>query len=321
MGAPFLETHRFHAADHCNMLQQCPFREGTGLPNPYKIAAAVVLYNPTDEMLENIRLYADDVLTVYVIDNSEHKVNDVEKKLEILNHVRYIRNESNLGIARALNMAAELALENGYDFLLTMDQDSKVTPGMIDAMFRCMETSGDPLMIGIIAPVQVFMSHQSSRHIGNCEEILTTLTSGNILNLKAYQTVGPFLDTLFIDYVDHEYCLRLNDSKFRVIQANKAILHHSLGALKEKRLFLKRFAIGNHPPIRRYYATRNRFYLRSRYRKRFPRYFRSFFKYVIYELLTILLYETDKIEKLRMMWKGYRDYKVDHYGKYQQTKS
>lgn len=275
----------------------------------------MILYNPGLELLDNIRLYSDSVGAVYAIDNSETPSPRVNAGLLSMKNVQYLPNNDNLGVARALNSAAELAIRDGYEFLLTMDQDSKVTPGMVDTLLACRDARNRDT-IGIIAPRQIYASFEDRRETGACEEILTTMTSGNLLSLAAYKTAGPFLEKLYIDFVDHEYCMRLTKSGFKIIRANNAVLHHNLGAVSEHRLFCKRFAVGNHPPLRRYYGTRNKFYLHDRYRASFPDYFRSFYKYILYELATIIIYEKNKMEKLRMIMQGYRDYKKGVYGKY-----
>ncbi len=280
-----------------------------------RIAGVVILYHPCPDFAENIRRYLGDIDRLYVIDNSEQHFEERAAKLTHFPNVVFIPNRDNFGMARALNIAAEYAIKDGYDFLLTMDQDSKVTTGMIKTMLSCLE-SDDPSRVGILSPVQVYTSYKKKSSDKPCEEILTTMTSGNLLNLKAYQATGPFLDKLFIDYVDHEYCMRLRVNGFRIIQANNAVLNHPLGSITEYRLLWKRFALGNHPPLRRYYITRNKFYLYDRYKEHFPEYFRPFFKYLIYEVLSILLYEEDKLAKLQMIIRGYSDYKKGIFGKY-----
>ena len=86
-----------------------------------KIAAVTVLYNPTKKIIQNISGYIDKVDKVYVIDNS----NDSNEKLLIDNKkIEYLPNYTNLGISNSLNKACNLAIDEGYEFLLTMDQDS-----------------------------------------------------------------------------------------------------------------------------------------------------------------------------------------------------
>lgn len=279
-----------------------------------KIAGVVVLYNPKPDFLANIGLYSGELDKVYAVDNSEQPDPAIALQLAGISNVVYLPNSANLGIAAALNTGARRALEDDYEYLLTMDQDSVVTPDMIRSLWVCLEDTGVDC-IGIVSPFHQLKGDDMSPST-DWSEVEVAMTSGNLLSLAAYQKVGPFRDDYFIDYVDHEYCLRLRNSGFQVIQANRALLRHSLGEMTWRRLLHKRIKLGNHPPIRRYYSFRNRFHLHREYAPRFPGYFRYFYREVFQEILALFFFEKDKFSKLRMMMKGYLDYRNGIFGKY-----
>ncbi len=91
------------------------------------ISAVVILYNPEDEVFENINSYGDSVEKIFVIDNSEVYNNKLILMLLDLygDKLVYVNNRSNLGIATALNIGVDLALNSNSDWVLTMDQDSR----------------------------------------------------------------------------------------------------------------------------------------------------------------------------------------------------
>ncbi len=281
----------------------------------------VVLYNPDPGLIvHNIQSYVDEIDRLFVVDNSENPKQDTVERLKLIDRLTYIRNNQNVGIAKALNIAAQHACANGYGFLLTMDQDSKAEPGMIASMLACLNgTNSDS--IGIITPVHVYAHSQTGNPDTPCEEVLTAMTSGNLLNLKAYQAVGPFLENIFIDHVDDEYCMRLRLHGFGIIRANNARLVHSVGDITEHKLLFKKFAISNHSPIRKYYGTRNNFFLKKNYKRHFPLYFHFFYWKLLREIATIILYERHKLRKLAMMARGYLDYRKGIYGKYAERRS
>ena len=64
---------------------------------------------------------------------------------------------------------------------------------------------------------------------GRCVQVLTPMTSGSLLDLSAYEAVGPFMDELFIDQVDNEFCLRLRAAGFSVLEAGEATLQSPSG--------------------------------------------------------------------------------------------
>lgn len=279
-----------------------------------RIAGVVILYNPDEVVLDNITSYIDLVDVLLVIDNSESTTLDMDSLIQKYPKVIYLPNRCNLGVAPALNLAANKALEAGYDFLLTMDQDSRVTPGMIDIMFDSVKGLNF-LEVGIIAPTHLNYSGMNPNISEPYSEVLTTMTSGNLLNLKIYKLVGPFMDELFIDYVDNEYCLRLIKHGYKIIQSNVAVLVHNLGSIKRINVGYRYIGTTNHSSMRRYYITRNRFYVWSKY-KHVARDFVSKDKLrFIAEMRNILLFEDDKISKFIMIYKGYRDYKKKRFGK------
>ena len=88
------------------------------------LAATVVFFNPQKEDIENLRTYAPYVSVVYAIDNSENENYELIDELRKFPNVKYFPNKKNYGIAGGLNIASKQALNDGYSWLLTLDQDS-----------------------------------------------------------------------------------------------------------------------------------------------------------------------------------------------------
>ena len=281
----------------------------------FKTAGALVLYNPDGSVISNIGSYIDDLDMLFVVDNSESADPAVLTHLKKIPGILYVKNDSNLGIAAALNICAEKAIQQGCDFLFTIDQDSRASENMIASMFEAVKDE-DIDSIGIISPVQRYSSAQKKTDSSNIEQVLEVMTSGNLLNLRAYERVGPFLDKLFIDYVDVEYCLRLNHNSYRVIRVNSAELIHRLGSTEVHRWCGIVFPTTNHPPLRRYYIARNRLYVFAQYRKYYPEYCRSIIKAQVLDMIKVIVSETEKWQKIIMSIKGFFDVVRGRYGKY-----
>lgn len=279
------------------------------------IAAVVVLYHPSDDVISNIYSYINDIDKLIVVDNSDQKNLTVIRPLILNSKIHYIDNYGNQGIAHALNKGAHKAIELGYKWLLTMDQDSHFSNGMVLKMVNYIQTH-ETENISIIAPFHANKYHLKAPSNDIVLPVLTTMTSGNLLNLKIYTKIGGFLEDLFIDYVDNEYCLRSHLMGYKIIQINHAILNHNLGNLKRHQFLWKSFLSTNHSPIRRYYAFRNRFKTIKMYEKYFNDYCRSEKTRFIIDIIIIFLYETKKWTKFKMMFKGYLDYKRGIFGKY-----
>lgn len=280
----------------------------------FKITAVVILYFPEKEVLKNIRSYSDKVDTVYAIDNSDTISFDVVKAIKRINNVKYFSFGRNEGIANALNYAANIAIEDGADYLLTMDQDSYAANDMVSKMLLATKYYNN---IGIISPFfeNKYQTHKPSKT--QFTEILFEKTSGNLLNLSSYIKAGPFDEGFFIDYVDLEYCMRLNLMGLKVIQVNDALLYHNEADIsKNKFLFFTVYPM-NHSPRRLYYKIRNLLYFRDEYRKYYPAYFRHEFNKHIKLIIKILFYEKNKLLKYKYMIEGYNSYKKGIKGEYQ----
>ncbi len=294
--------------------EQCRHQDVPGKTG-CRIAGVVVLYRPDEEVTATISTYIEQVDMLIAIDNSEYDTTPTTAGLRQLDTVTFVANGRNLGVAGALNMGARMALECGCEYLLTMDQDSRATPGMVLTMLRVFSSS-EQGAIGIVAPFLVTRPGEKPDGTIDCLEMQSVMTSGNLLNLRAYEAAGPFMEELFVDFVDIEYCLRLRSSGFRVVRANRALLEHRVGTLLRFRVFFHDLYLTSHSPLRKYYKTRNRFFVGDRYRQDVPSFRRKDRLRFVLELVRLLFFESGKREKLAMMRKGYADYRRGRMGKY-----
>ena len=288
-----------------------------------KVAAIIVSYNPDNNLLDSINLLINQVERIIIVDNgseSEKKknINSIrnidEKKIEV------IFNEENLGIATALNIGIRLALKQGYNWVLTMDQDSKVSKNMVDKMLEVYNSinekeRGDILSIFPNFVDERVQSIEENSEMDSYEYVDADITSGNLLRSEVFDKVGFFDDSLFIDLVDTDFCMRLNEKNIKMIKVRDAILYHSLGESQSVKSIFGKFNTSNHSALRRYYMTRNRFYTWEKYKNLNSFTLnrdKSLFKK---EFVKIILGEKDKINKIKMVFKGYTDYKKGIRGK------
>lgn len=273
--------------------------------NKVRIAGVVVLYNPNQEVIENIKSYINEIDCLFVIDNSEVSNDVIVEELQKHDKILYLPHYENKGIAYSLNEAAAEAIKNGFQYLLTMDQDSSVNQEMIKIMI---ESCVDEKQVGIIAPYYIDKMQPEKKNEKERQYILCEKTSGNLLNLSAFKKVGKFNEDYFIDYVDIEYGFKLNLNGWKVIKVNLATIYHNEGELSARTFFFKKVHPYNYPPVRYYYRTRNLLYLRSRYKNKLPIAVRNEVKVYLKNVIKALLYEKDKIKKIKMIIKGFRDY-------------
>lgn len=197
-----------------------------------------------------------------------------------------------------------------------MDQDSRFEKGALEKMLSYIK-SADVCNVGIVAPLHVIPNKVYEEN-EDCtpRQVLTVSTSGNMLNLQVYQNCGSFLEQLFIDAVDHEYCLRLNSKGYRVIRLPSATLLHNLGNLQMENILGIETTVTHHNYIRRYYITRNRLFVSHLYWDKYPKWYRrqmiSFWR----DLIKIVFAEQDKLRKLRSVFKAVVDCYNGRFGKY-----
>ncbi len=275
-----------------------------------KYAGVVVLYNPDKEVITNVRSYADQIEKLYITDNSDVKNPEVIDSLKALTRTEYIDCRGNHGIAYAQNVAAKKALREGYQWLLTMDQDSRASAKMITVLKDFIEKN-DSSRFGIVS---AYHKNKWERNINirrEYKQVLETMSSGNMLNLSAYRETGLFKEKLFIDMVDYEYCLRLNKKGYKVIVVNESVLYHNPGNIQQK----DNAILYSHNPERFYYYVRNNFYVLHKYNKDFPNWVNERRKFLRELYRKTFLYEDKRAKRLYYFMKGYMHFKRGRYGK------
>jgi rhamnosyltransferase len=136
-------------------------------------------------------------------------------------------------------------------------------------------------------------------------EILHTMTSGSMMPSSAIQKLGVFDESLYMDYVDVEFCLRARRKEMLILQS-PAVLFHSLGRTTQHRLFGCCFGTTNHSAARRYYITRNRLRLLMNYTGDWPWVWRDI-RAMLAETAKIALAEDNKWKKIQAMAAGTAD--------------
>lgn len=195
------------------------------------ISAGIVIFNPDiNRLKENISAVIVQCAHVYLVDNGSNNIDEVKKLLNQYNHskVSVLCNMENQGIAKALNQLASEAQKGGFDWILTLDQDS-VAPSNIIEEF---EKYTNNLNTGMLCPVIC------DRNKGvvveakdNYKEIDECITSGSLLNIKAWRKIGGFDESMFIDGVDFDICYRLRKNGYKILCIQSVVLLHELGRI------------------------------------------------------------------------------------------
>lgn len=276
-----------------------------------KVIASIVLYNPNIERLrQNIEAILPQVNEVIIVDNGSKNIMDSLEMTNAYSNIAFIKNNENLGIATALNQAARFAMEHGYDWIITLDQDS-VAPENLIATYSALTNK---TRLGMICCKIVDRNfgekrEQSIKDTG-VEEVPMCITSAAMMNLEVWQLVGGFSDDFFIDFVDFDICLSMREYGYKIIRTNDKALLHEVGHSELRYLFGKEYQIYHHLPLRYYYMVRNGVYLGKRHHFIMRAIYRSFRLFVL-----VMLFENHKMTKAKMIALGYWHTLIGKYGK------
>lgn len=287
-------------------------------PARNEIAAVVVLYNPSEEALGNIDSYAAQVGRVIAVDNSESPDAALHSALSAQG-IEVVSMGGNEGIATALNVGCRRALESGYLWALTMDQDSTAAPEFISGLCEPLARAGSDT-IAIVAPLWQQVGGLTEPESAEVVELDYAMTSGNLLRLAAFEALGGFRDELFIDQVDHEFCLRARLAGWRVVQKRDTVLMHRMGDLQEVRFPVHCF-ITDYSPLRRYYMVRNLLEIEREFGDSFPDFVEQQRTWWRQEFFKIVIAEPRRARKLLMMYRGWRDFRKRRFGRYDRLHS
>ena len=133
------------------------------------------------------------------------------------------------------------------------------------------------------------------------------ITSGSLVSLTAFETIGPFREEFFIDLVDTEYCLRARSKGYRVILSLKPTMCHSIGAPSAHTILGKNTGTSNQPAFRFYYMIRNHVVLAREYLLKEPGFVTRTLYSKIKTVVLMSLFERDRLGKLKCAALGLKD--------------
>ena len=269
-----------------------------------KIAATVIIYHPKLDVHENISSYLPYFDLLIISDNSEPNADDFLLRYKNESNVIILKNKENEGIAKPLNIAAEIAINKGYNWLLTMDQDSSFEAGDFRNYLNCLAgiNAYETAMVGIN-----YEKKTVDADICTTSEVPLLITSGSFLNLGIYSKVGPFNEALFIDFVDSDYCWRSRLKGFKILQLRNIFLTHHLGEMVQAGfIFSKGQTIRKkYGTSRIYYMVRNYLHLNKSYGKLFKKEFQQQKKVIYNTFKNNLLYKNERVSLVKTLLTAY----------------
>lgn len=233
-----------------------------------QILAVVVCFHPEPSSLQSLSLnLQQEGVPVVWINNGPPGSLDAIKTRHVLSIIEL---QQNLGVAAALNRGFEWALQNGFDAVISFDQDSRPAVGMVGQLQSAwLKAILQTPKLAAIGPATVdhqsgqdmftFAPYNWTRHrflpSQNTTYVVDHLiTSGCLTPCAVWQDVGPMTESLFIDWVDNEWCARARLKGYLLLMDGGTKMPHSIGEVSRPLLW-RRFHL--HTPLRHYYLLRN----------------------------------------------------------------
>ena len=312
-GFHFEDSRIFVMVDRNKASREIPSREN--------ISAVIVTHQPGHGMESMLRSIVDHVGKIIVVDNaSKQKTRDWLQSLTAETGCTLLLNEQNLGIAAGLNQGIRVVADHGHAWVLMLDQDSKPDPEMVEELCQGYTRLINPDVIAILAPRIVdantgretpfltrswgFFFRRVACSSAVIDNITTAITSGALLRVAAFIDLDGYREDFFIDYVDTEFCLRLQVNGWRLAAICPATLHHHLGNRTRTRIGPAQVYPTHHPPIRWYTMGRNRIQMLKMYAFRFPHWLAYELVACAFITLRMLLTEEEQFKKLRSSFRG-----------------
>lgn len=280
-----------------------------------EFCAVIVTFWPDDSFFDRLSFIRRSYTTTVIVDNSDAAGSGCLDRWALhLPDVFLIENECNFGIAQALNIGIEKAKELGAVWITTFDQDSVLLcdlPFLVAANQNVIDAAGGAAVVG---SSYLDPSSELVKEGVVCEKTLIlsqeAISSGMSFPVELFDKVGGFDPDLFIDMVDHDYCMKAQLEGFKVFKTKGPVMVHSVGNVSSHQFFWKKLYTNNHSAARRYYYARNTVLLTKRYLFKSPTQTARHMVMLFKLTLLVLLFEDLKFDKIKALalgvWDGLR---------------
>nr|WP_315223155.1 hypothetical protein [uncultured Flavobacterium sp.] len=269
-----------------------------------KLAAIVIVYYPNIEDLKvNIFSFIEDIDMLIIWDNTPLKDQSNFNLYfpEIRDKSMVLTTGKNEFIAYPLNKAVNWCLENDYNFLLSMDQDSLFENGSFTTYINNIKLNQDlKTAIFGVNPNGQFLTQENFLETNWC------ITSGSVYDVSIIKKIRGFREDYQIDCVDNEICYKVKTNGYKVVVDTNCKLNQIYGApLRSK----YGFTSSGYSPFRSYSILCNHILLWREY----PTLLDANLKktiirdYLVFRSVKILLAEDKKLKKLLALFHGLVD--------------
>lgn len=266
-----------------------------------KILAVIVTYNPEighlKSFLEELSKQIDLVL---IYDNNSLNFKDIAS-IQFPQNVIIHSSPINKGLPTHYNAAIQYGLENGFDNLLILDQDSTFDKHFLDEYRKHLDEDFFCLVPFLVHNNNDYEEKYPTKTKNTCDYVKRSINSGTLIYLHKLPNDIRFNEDLFIDCVDFDFFERANKFRLKTLRINLAKLHISLGNISR----IGPFFLYNYSPFRLEKQTRDRvIFLRKHPISTFSFWL---FLFTLFCDTKAILFERERLRKIKAIVKGFKE--------------
>lgn len=218
--------------------------------SPPRVAAVVVNYNGKEitlQAVESLRKMTYPAFDLIVLDNASTD-GSPEALARAFPDLKQLRVDVNRGSSSGYAAGFRWAFENGYDYVLLLNNDIEVEPDLLD---RLVEVAESDRQIGVVGPKCYFHGDRQrlwsaggklrfresithERGYGEIDrgqydrdaEVDYVNGCAILIKCSAAEAAGTWDPIFFICVDDADFCTRAKRKGFRCVYAHRAVLYH-----------------------------------------------------------------------------------------------
>ena len=289
-----------------------------------KIAVIIINWKKYDFTLNCI----DSVLKssyknfkIILIDNESQ--NGFPDEINNSDKIHIIKNEKNVGFARANNQAVKYSIKNGFDYVLLLNNDTLIKNDLINSLIQQSSTLNQKIIQPLILNYDGTKIWNAGGKINNFFGSFETLKKGQsfknfksdknltewftgccvLIKVEIFNHVGYFDERFFAYYEDVDYSIRLKKMGYSIALMTNSYLQHYESASSKSMNKIE----GNLSPYVHYLNIRNHILLLKKHSKSF-----NLIGVLLYQLVKIFSYLVYflirfRFNKFKMVSKGLVD--------------
>lgn len=297
------------------------------------IASVTVAFNGANTLrghLESLKRQTRTINEIVVVDNASVDGTSALLSSEY-SSVTVLALAQNCGVGGGLSAGLDYAaLQKKHDWVWIFDQDSVPEPDALERLIEGLEHLDElEKNTAVVAPVcwhpgtRMFfhgLAWRGARLVPTAGDpnrpvtlVDSVISSGSLMRREALEAAGLPRADFFMDFVDHEHCLRFRRNGFHIAVVQDSRLQHSQGEPSRFNFLGRTKYWSDHAPWREYYMTRNEIFTMWKYYPRF-----AVKGLLLYRLARhasgILFFGKRKLDCLRMMIRGIADGRAGRLG-------